>query len=407
MNRSTATKTALLACVWISTAASARAQDWPQWRGLNRDNHVTGFAEPKTWPKELTQKWKVNVGIGESSPVLMGDKLYVFGRKGDDEVTLCLDAATGKEVWSYKYMADSVGGPAAKHPGTRSTPAVGEGKVCTLGVAGVITCLDALSGKKIWEKKKAMPKYYTSTSPIIVDGKCVVFAGALTAYDLATGEEKWSWSEAEAPYGSPVLLTAGRVKQVVTPAMGALVGVNLADGKLLWKTKLGSAYQSTYSTPVIDGTTVIYSEPGGKGKGGGGGTVALKIESDSGVFIAKEVWKKPLAASGYHTPVLKGDLLFGVASDRTFFCLNAKTGDTLWTDKSKQGECGSILDTGHVLLALSSDQQLIAFEPSSQQFKEVAKYRVGDGETWSVPIVAGSRIYVKDVKGSLSLLTID
>jgi outer membrane protein assembly factor BamB len=119
-----------LAC-FLWAAAALAAQDWPQWRGPNRDNKVIGFAEPKTWPKELTKKWTVSVGIGEASPVLVGDKLYVFARQQDDEVTLCLDAMTGKEIWQDKYAADVVKGGARGYPGPRSTPAVGEGKVCT------------------------------------------------------------------------------------------------------------------------------------------------------------------------------------------------------------------------------------------------------------------------------------
>jgi outer membrane protein assembly factor BamB len=82
--------------------AGVRAQDWPQWRGPNRDNKVTGFTEPKTWPKELTKKWQVAVGVGESSPVLAGGKIYVFARVGDEEVILCLDATSGKEIWKDK-----------------------------------------------------------------------------------------------------------------------------------------------------------------------------------------------------------------------------------------------------------------------------------------------------------------
>ncbi len=86
------TRTTLAAACLVLAAGTAHAQDWPQWRGPNRDNHVTGFNEPKTWPKELTKKWTVKVGVGESSPVLVGDKLYVFSREGGDEVIRCLDA---------------------------------------------------------------------------------------------------------------------------------------------------------------------------------------------------------------------------------------------------------------------------------------------------------------------------
>src|SRR5262249_1546418 len=125
-----------------------RADDWPQWRGPHRDNKVTGFTEPKEGPKALTQKWKTKVGLGDASPVLVGDKLYVFTRQGGDEVIMCLDAGSGKELWQDKYAAQAVTGPGSGHPGPRSTPAVADGKVCTLGVGGVLSCLDAATGKE-------------------------------------------------------------------------------------------------------------------------------------------------------------------------------------------------------------------------------------------------------------------
>ena len=136
MRNANPTRAVMLGCLLLVGASGVVAQDWPQWRGPNRDDKVIGFTPPKTWPKELTQKWKVPVGLGESSPVLVGDKIYVFGRQGGDEVTLCLNAATGKEVWKDNYSAPPVTGAAKAHPGTRSTPAVGEGRICTLGAAG-------------------------------------------------------------------------------------------------------------------------------------------------------------------------------------------------------------------------------------------------------------------------------
>lgn len=391
------------------------AQDWPQWRGPNRDNKVVGFTPPQTWPKELTKKWSVTVGIGEASPLLVGDKLYVFGRQGGDEVALCLDAASGKEVWRDKYPAAAITNAASRYPGPRSTPAVGEGKVCTLGVHGVVSCLDAADGKVLWRKQTKPPDYYTSTSPIIVEGKCVVFGDGLTAYDLATGEVKWQ-RPAGTPYGSPVLMTAGGVKQVVTPAAGGLlVGVGLADGKLLWQMKVGGPeYQSSFSTPIVDGQTVIYSVPGGggkfgkgKGKGGGAsGTVALRIDGKGDKFTVTEVWKNPLSAAGYHTPLLKDGLLFGVTGARNVFCLDAKTGEERWIDKTTQrGQCGSILDVGPVLLSLTSDERLVVFQPSPKEYVEVTRYPMP--ESWCVPIVAGNRIFVKDRAGSLTLWTIE
>ena len=136
----------MVGCVVLLSALGVFAQDWPQWRGPNRDGKVTGFTAPQTWPKALTQKWKMTVGAGDATPALVGDRLYVFTRQGDDEVTLCLSAADGKELWRDKYAAQAVTGAAARHPGPRSSPTVADGKVVTLGVGGVLSCLDAASG---------------------------------------------------------------------------------------------------------------------------------------------------------------------------------------------------------------------------------------------------------------------
>src|SRR6185503_9615488 len=118
--------------------APSRAADWPQWRGPNRDAKATDFKAPKTWPKELTQKWKVTVGEGDATPALVGDKLYVFSREQGNEVTRALNAADGKELWQDKYESLGATGPAQGHSGPRSSPAVSDGKVVTVGVRGMI-----------------------------------------------------------------------------------------------------------------------------------------------------------------------------------------------------------------------------------------------------------------------------
>jgi outer membrane protein assembly factor BamB len=405
----------LVGCGLLLSATCAAAQDWPQWRGPNRDNKVVGFTAPATWPKELTQKWKVTVGLGDAWPVLTGDKVYVFTRQGADEVISCLDAGDGKIVWQDKYGAPAVTSPANSHPGPRSTPAVAEGKVCTLGVGGAVTCLDAATGKRVWQKDtKAYPRFFTSSSPLIVDGKCIVYVGALTAFDLASGEEKWKWAEDGAPYGSPVLMTVDGTKQVVTSTDKSIVGVSLADGKRLWHVPFGgNAYQNHSSTPIIDGQTVIYSGQPGQN----GGTVALKIEKKGDAFEAKEVWKKPQGAGMYNTPVLKDGFLFGlITANRApsnLFCMDAKNGEVLWKDTTPRGECGDVFDAGSVLLALTSNSELLVFKPSNKGYEELAKYKVSDKGantgtegTWAGPIVSGNRVFVKD-KDSLTLWTIN
>jgi outer membrane protein assembly factor BamB len=405
----------LVGCVLLLGATCAAAQDWPQWRGPNRDNKVVGFTAPATWPKELMKKWQVPVGLGDASPALVGDKVYVFTRQEGDEVILCLDAGSGKEVWKDKYATAAVSGAAKAHPGPRSSPAVAEGKVCTLGVNGTVSCLDAGAGKVVWRKETTKPQFATASSPIIVEGKCVVYVGALTAFDLASGEEKWKWTGAGTPYGSPVLMTVEGTKQIVTPTDKSIVGVGLTDGKELWKVPFGAtAYQNHSSTPIIDGQTVIYSgQPAQKGP-----TVALKIEKKGDSFGEKELWKNPQQGAGmYNTPVLKDGLLFGlITANRApsnLFCMDAKTGEVLWKDTTPRGECGEVFDAGSVLLALTSNSELLVFKPSNKGYEELAKYKVSDKGantgtegTWAGPIVSGNRVFVKD-KDTLTLWTLN
>lgn len=410
MKNTTITRLSLLGFALVVGASMACADDWPGWRGPHRDNKVVDFKAPAAWPKNLTKKWSEKVGKGESSPIMAGDKIFTFGRVGPDEVITCREAATGKEVWTYKYASDPVTGSPSPFPGTRSTPAVGGGKVCSLGVNGTVTCVDSSTGKLAWKKDTAKPQFYASTSPIITEEKCIVFGDGLTAYDLADGSVKWSWGgKSQIPYGSPVLMTVDGVKTIVTPSVGALAGVGFADGKLLWKFEISTNLKDWfhhYSTPLIDGSNVIYSVTPAKGVGGS--VICLKIEKSADGLKATEVWNKKTPADKYHTPVLHDGVLFGVQSKGTsFFCMDAKTGNMLWTDSTKRGSCGSILDAGNVMLALSSDQNLIAFKASKSKFEEVAKYSVGTDETWAVPIVTGNRIYVKDKAGALTMYTLE
>lgn len=403
-------KTVLVICVVMMIASCAMAQDWPQWRGPNRDGIVTGFTAPQTWPQEFKLKWKVSVGFGDSTPALVGDKLYVSTRQGDDEVTLCLDARSGKELWNDKYAAQAVTGAAAKHPGPRSSPAVADGKVVTLGVGGVVSCLDAASGKLVWRKDpfpQIVPRFFAAFSPIIVDGMVIAHLGgagkgAVIAYDLATGNEKWRW-EGEGPdYGSPAMLTVGGVKQIATPTEKGLVGLAVADGKLLWQVPFAPV-KMTYNaaTPIIDGQTVIY---GGKGRG----MKALKIEKQGDAFAANELWSNADVGLQFSTPVLRDGLLFGLSDAGKLFCINAKTGKTAWIDETQRdrGGFGPVVSAGSCLMALPSSSELIVFQPTDKQYSEVAKIQVAESPTYAHPVVTPNGIYVKDQE-SLLLWTLN
>ena len=409
MKKENLSRSVLMGCVIVIAVSCALGEDWPQWRGPNRDGKVIGFTAPLKWPKELTQRWKTMVGLGDASPGLVGEKLYVFTRQGNEEVTLCLDASSGEELWKDKYAAQAVTGPASRHPGPRSSPAVAEGKVVTLGVGGVLSCLDAGTGKVVWRKDpfpKIVPKFFTAMSPIIVDGMAIAHLGgkgngAIMAYDLDTGNEKWKWAGEGPEYASPVLLTVEGTKQIVTLTEKNIVGIGAADGKLLWQLPFvpkGRAYNA--ATPIVEGQTVIYT-------GAGRGIKAVKIEKQADRFTAKELWSNPDIAPQFNTPVLKDGLLFGLSNRGKLFCVNAKTGQSAWTDTAQHGRgFAAIVSAGSCLLALPNTSELIVFKPQSKKYSEIVRYKVSDTPTYAHPIISGARVFVKD-KDSVAMWIIE
>jgi outer membrane protein assembly factor BamB len=374
------------------------AQDWPQWRGANRDGKTGAFAVPSTWPASLTQKWKITVGKGDSSPALVGDSLYVFARQGTDEVLFCLDAATGNERWKSAYPANYVvTGPPINHPGPRSSPVVADGKVCTLGVGGILSCFDAAKGTVLWRKQSTndflgVPyKTDSSMSPLVEDGRCIVHIGpstngAVISFDLATGEPKWKWDGDGPANSSPVTMTAGDKKQLVCFTSKFLLGLDLTDGKLLWQVPF-AASSGNNTTPVVAGTTVYCA---GQGKG----LSAVKIEQQGGTFAATPLWSANQFAPRFSTPVLKDGFLYGSYNGH-LFCADAQTGAPLWDEAASLGDTAALVDAGPVIFALGGKGQLVVLKPGSA-YAKLAQFTVATTETWAHPVVAGNRIFVKD-----------
>ena len=400
MKEASRKKVVLVSCVALMVASCVLAQDWPQWRGPNRDGKLSGFTAPQKWPAELTQKWKVTVGFGDATPALVGGRLYVFARQGEEEVTLCLNAANGKELWRDKYTAQAVTGAASRHPGPRSSPAVADGKVVTLGVGGVVSCLEATTGRLVWRKDpfpKIVPRFFASFSTIIVDGMAIAHLGgqgngAIIGYDLATGNEKWRWADEGPDYGSPVLFTVDGTKQIATPTEKSIVGISVADGKLLWQFPFappGRAYNA--ATPIVGKQTIIIT-------GAGRGTKALKIEKQGDAFAAKELWSNPELATQFNTSVLKEGLLFGLSDRSNLFCINAQTGQTAWADATAHGSrgFGAIVDAGSCLVVLANDSELIIFKPDGKAYGEIRSYKVAGTPTYAHPVIAGNRVFIKD-----------
>jgi outer membrane protein assembly factor BamB len=395
---------ALLALAVVAVGAEKENPhgDWPQWRGPNRDGVVRGVSVPAKWPKSLKEEWSVRVPEGfSSSPVVVGSNVYVFARQKDNELVLCLDLASGTEKWrSEPYAAPYKpwAGEGVWSHGPRSTPTVADRRIYTMGVSGVLSCLDATTGKLVWRKKsKSPPPYGGPMSPLVADGLCVVHMGCdakedgLTAFDAATGEVKWRLADGSRPaYGSPILVDLAAQRQVVAVTSWGLLGLSVTTGRKLWSVPLDGEHIT--NSPIRYRDLIIYADWKKPVR-------AFRLEKDKTGLKAKEVWKANGPTVTESTPVIKGNLLFGASTQRgvRFFCLDADSGKTLWESDDRQGfGYTSVLHAGSVVLFLTHKGRLVVAKPSATAFQPLATYHVSDAPIWANPVFLGDRLLIKD-----------
>jgi outer membrane protein assembly factor BamB len=378
--------------------------DYPQWRGQHLDGAASGFAEPKSWPEALTRRWKVEVGEGYATPLLIGETVYTFTRRDGDEVMMALHAKTGAEQWRSRYPAAySPSQPAAAHgAGPKATPLFHEGKLFTLGISGIVSAFDAATGKRLWQTPPPPepPFFSAASSPLGEKGLVIVHPGnygPLTAFDTSTGEVRWTVG-GSGFFASPILVILGGTRQVVSATQDSVIGVSL-DGRLLWRYPWDGGGGST--TPVQNGDAIIVSALDK-------GVTALRPTIRDGQWVAETIWHTNDVSMYVSNPVVIADTLFGLShrARGQFFAIDAKTGDVLWLGEPREAENTAVVKTGDLLFLLNDDAKLIVAKPSRSGFEPIAQYTVADSATWAQPTISGNRIFVKDVR-SLSLWTLE
>jgi outer membrane protein assembly factor BamB len=395
------------------TASGLAPADWPQWRGPNRDGSVRNALVPATWPKTLREEWKITVGLGHASPVEANGKIYVFARQGEDEVLLCLDATTGKEIWKSvpQPIVYEMHEAAKGHgKGPKSTPIVSNGIVYTFGISGVLSAHDAETGKLKWRREfskdypKTSPLFGTAMSPVVDGGVVIAHVGghdkgALTAFDGRTGASKWSNPMDGPAYASPIIVTLAGARQIVTFMQKDLVGVDYATGKLLWKLPSKTQYDENINTVLAYKDMLIFSLEG-QGLG------AIRLTKSGAEIVPEQVWTNKEAELYMNTPVLHGNTVFGMAMRQKgqFFAVDADTGKTLWQSPGRMGENATMLNLGgKVLLFLTNEAKLIVQAADGKTYSPVAEYTVASSPTWAHPLVLGNRILIKDETSLISL----
>jgi len=398
-----------------ASAASAQGlspQDYSQWRGQQRDGAASAFNLPTSWPDSLKRQWRVQLGEGYATPLLIGDRVFAFTRDaGGREVMTALDVSSGKQIWQNGYAAPYSANSATRPhgEGPKSTPLFHNGRLYSLGITNILSAFDAATGTLLWQKPAPaiQPTYSTSMSPT-ADGDRVFFhvggdhEGVLMALDAATGNEQWRYTSDGAAFGSPMIADFSGSRTLVTLTTRKLVGIDLASGRVLWERPFKVAYDTNSNTPIIHRGTIIVS-------GHDAGTMALRpVKQDGQRWMLERLWETSAVEMKLSNGVIIGDTLFGMSHKNSgqMFALDTATGQVLWTGQPREATNVALVKAGDLLVMLHDDGQLIVARPSRTGLDRLRTYSVADSATWAQPTLSGNRIVVKDVS-TLALWTLN
>ncbi len=385
-------------------ASNALAADWLTWRGPNRDGRVHDFKLPAAWPDKPTQVWQSDVGTGHASPLVQGDHVFLLSREGDNEVVRCVKLSDGAEVWSKNYPAPYKVHPAATAhgKGPRSTPALADGQLFTLGINSVMTAWDAKTGKQLWQRdfserfKHTSPLYGTSTSPLINDDVCIAYVGgdddgALIAFDRKTGETRWEYTDDGPSYASPVITTIGGTRQLITQSRKYVLGLSASTGKLLWQEAYRTRFDQNSVTPLVIGDRVIIG-------GFRQGITCYRIRGRGRRFSVSRAWHTDDASMYMSSPVVSRGQIYGHSQNRKgqLFCIDVGSGNVRWLGDGRLADNAALLIVGETIVTVTTDSELIVFKADAAKYSEVARYEIADDEVWAHPALTDRGILIKD-----------
>lgn len=379
-----------------SPAAAVERADWPGFRGPNRDGIARGVRIATDWSRSPPlQLWRRPIGPGWSSFAVRGDLLYTQEQRGDDEVVSCYKVTTGQPVWRHRYAVrfwESNGGA-----GPRATPTLSNGRVYAFGATGILNALDAGNGGTVWSRNVAsdtgtkVPMWGFASSPLVVDDVVIVAAaGKLVAYDLATGDPRWSGPAHGMSYSSPQRATIDGVAQVLLLSADGATSVAPATGTLLWEHPW-PGFTIVQPALIADGDVLISTS----GATGGIGIRRIGVAHGPGGWTVKERWTSDGLCPYYNDFVVHRGHAFGFDGS-TLACIDLEHGTRRW----EGGRYGNgqlvLLPDQDLLLVVSEEGDLALVRATPDQFTEVARFPALKGKTWNHPVAVGDVLLVRN-----------
>lgn len=391
----------LMLCLSLSVVAFAA--DWPQFRGPQANGIAPDQGINKNWAQRPPEKlWQVALSDrGYAGPAVAGGKVYIIDHEGDQDVVRALDLTTGQEVWHFGY-ADTAAEANDDSGFARATPLISKGKVYTLSRLGLVHCLNAQTGAKLWARNiqtdfgGQRPNWDYSMSPIIDGNKLILCPGgnnaAVVALDKDTGETIWAGGGSDVPgYATPVVAEILGVKQYVVLTGVSLIGVAPDSGQLLWRFPW-ETNQINVATPVVEENQIFISSDYGFG------CAMVEITSQG----PQALWENKELEAHFSSPVAYNGYIYGVGNPGFLMCLDPATGAALW--KQPGFEKGGLCAVEGVLLVMTGNRgELVMVNATPAGYEELGRITPLGGWSWTAPIIADGKLLVRN-KAALACL---
>ncbi len=387
--------------------------DWPGFRGANRDGRLAGVTINTKWddnpPREL---WRHDVGPGWSSFCVVGDHVFTQEQHDQKEAVVCYHAYTGKTIWVH-HENDERFWEALAGAGPRATPTFHDGKLYSMGATGWLNCLDAATGKKVWsrnikkESKAKLPEWGFSSSPLIVQNLVTVFSGgpekpkdpekaaadnqSILAYRADTGEPAWASGNCGFSYGSMQESRLGGVDQLVFSAGDGLSAFDPTTGKELWNYEwpMGKGFNRCTQPTILSDSDILI------GSGFGKGMRRVNVTRDGEKWKTTDVWSTKAISPYYNDIVIYNDHAYGLDVGM-LTCVNLKDGKRMWKERGyDNGQVLLLADQG-LLLVQCEKGDVALVEASPDKCKELARFKALEGKTWNHPVIANGKLFVRN-----------
>lgn len=388
----------------LLAASPAFADDWPQWRGPQRNgiSAETGWLD--AWPEAGPPvAWRAEVGTGFSSFAVAGGRVFTLGNAEHVDTLFCLDAAKGTELWKHSYPSDL--GDRFFEGGPTSTPTIEGDRVYILGRWGDAFCLEAATGKVLWstnvhkEAGVRTPGWGYAGSPLVHGELLVLNVGeAGLALEKSTGKVRWKSADKDSGYSTPLPVKRGDAWLALLGSGASYLAVDLATGREAWRVKWVTQYGCNAADPVVDGDRAFIST----GYGRGGALLKLK-DGDPDV-----AWQNKVMRNQMNSSVLIGGHLYGLDGDTgrgaELKCVEFATGGEKWSVAGLGA--GSLMAADGRLIVLSEKGELLVAPVSEERFRPSARAQVLKGKCWTVPVLANGRILVRSAEGEVVCLDV-